>query len=56
MEIQQEVLALLAQAHKRTPKDPIVATRYARELREDEQINAAIRTLEPLREEKESKC
>ena len=44
----QEVLAMLAQVHARSPKDPIVATRYARALRDDEQINAAIRTLEPF--------
>lgn len=43
----QEVLAILGQVHKRNPKDPIVATRYAHALREDEQIKAAIRTLEP---------
>lgn len=44
----QEVLALLGQVHKRSPKDPIVATRYAVALRDDEQINAAIRTLKPF--------
>lgn len=44
----QEVLALLGQVHRRNPKDAAVATRYGRALREDEQINAAIRTLEPF--------
>jgi Flp pilus assembly protein TadD len=42
----QEILAMLAQIHGRNPDDAIVATRYGRALREDEQINAAIRTLE----------
>lgn len=44
----QETLAILAKVHARNPKDPIVATRYARALRDDEQINAAVRTLEPF--------
>ena len=44
----QETLAILGKVHARNPKDPIVATRYARALRDDEQINAAIRTLEPF--------
>ena len=44
----QEALALLQQVHARNPKDPIVATRYGRALREDDQINAAIRTLKPF--------
>ncbi len=43
----QEALALLAQVHSRNPEDAIVATRYARALREDDQISAAIRTLSP---------
>ncbi|MCI5061227.1 MAG: hypothetical protein MRY79_09215 [Alphaproteobacteria bacterium] len=44
----QEVLSILAQVHGRNPSDPIVATRYARALREDDQINAAARILEPF--------
>jgi Flp pilus assembly protein TadD len=44
----QEILAMLAQVHGRNPDDAIVATRYGRALREDNQINAAIRTLEPF--------
>lgn len=43
----QEALGLLAQVHQSHPADAIVATRYARALREDDQINAAIRTLSP---------
>jgi len=43
----QEILALLGQVHNRNPNDSAVATRYAIALREDEQINAAIRTLTP---------
>lgn len=44
----QEILALLGQVHNRNPKDAAVATRYAIALREDEQINAAVRTLTPF--------
>ena len=44
----QDALAILDQIHARNPKDPIVATRYARALREDDQINAAVRTLNPF--------
>ncbi|HPF78434.1 MAG TPA: tetratricopeptide repeat protein [Alphaproteobacteria bacterium] len=44
----QEVLAILGQVQARNPKDPVVAIRYARALRDDEQINAAIRTLAPF--------
>lgn len=44
----QEVLALLGQIHARNPEDAIVATRYGRALREDNQINASIRTLAPF--------
>lgn len=44
----QEILATLEQVYKRNPNDPIVATRYARALREDQQIKTAIRTLEPF--------
>lgn len=44
----QEILAMLGQIHARNPDDPIVATRYGRALREDDQINAAARTLEPF--------
>jgi Flp pilus assembly protein TadD len=44
----QEILAILGQVHRRSPEDAIVATRYGRALREDDQIKAAIRTLEPF--------
>ena len=44
----QEILAMLAQIHGRNPDDAIVATRYGRALREDDQINIAIRTLKPF--------
>lgn len=44
----QEILAMLGQVHGRNPQDAAVATRYAIALREDEQINAAIRTLTPF--------
>ena len=43
----QEILAMLAQIHGRNPNDAIVATRYARALRSDDQINMAINTLSP---------
>ena len=46
----QEVLSILSQVHSRNPDDPIVATRYARALREDDQINSAARVLEPFLE------
>ena len=44
----QEILAMLAQVNARNPNDAAVATRYANALREDDQINAAIRTLQPF--------
>lgn len=44
----QEILALLGQINARNPEDAIVATRLGRALREDNQINAAIRTLVPF--------
>ncbi|HPD83752.1 MAG: tetratricopeptide repeat protein [Alphaproteobacteria bacterium] len=44
----QDVLAMLGQVYARHPEDPIVATRYGRALREDDQINAAVRTLTPF--------
>lgn len=44
----QETLLILEQVFNRNPDDPIVATRYAKALREDSQINAAIRTLAPF--------
>jgi len=47
-----QVLTLLAQMHQRDPNDPITATRYARALREDEQINKARLILAPIVKEK----
>jgi Flp pilus assembly protein TadD len=44
----QEALAILANVHQKNPEDAIVATRYGRALREDDQINASIRTLAPF--------
>lgn len=44
----QEILLILERVYVRNPKDPIVATRYARALREDDQINASIRILQPF--------
>jgi len=44
----QEILATLEQVHRRNPEDPVVATRYARALRDDEQINASVRVLKPF--------
>lgn len=44
----QEILATLQQVHQRHPNDAIVATRYGRALREDDQINASVRTLKPF--------
>ncbi len=42
----QEVIATLAQINSRNPNDAIIATRYARALREDDQINKAQRILQ----------
>lgn len=44
----QEVIATLAQIQARNPNDAIIATRYARELREDDQMMSAKRILEPF--------
>ncbi len=44
----QEVLLTLSQVHKRNLDNPIVATRYARALREDDQVNEAVRVLIPF--------
>lgn len=44
----QEALAILDKIYARNPDDPILATRYARALREDDQIAAATRTLSPF--------
>lgn len=44
----QQVIATLAQINARNPDDSIIATRYARALREDDQINKAQRTLQPF--------
>ena len=49
----QQVIATLEQIVKRNPNDAIIATRYARELREDDQMNKAIRVLKPHVEAKE---
>lgn len=43
----QTILAVLKDIHMKNRNDPIVATRYGRALREDDQINAASRILEP---------
>lgn len=44
----QEILAMLAQVNGRNAADAAVATRYANALREDDQINAAVRVLQPF--------
>ena len=44
----QQILATLRQVHSRNPKDPVVAARYARALRDDDQIKAASRVLSPF--------
>ena len=44
----QRVLAVLKDIYAKNPRDSIVATRYGRALREDDQINASVRTLEPF--------
>ena len=44
----QQVIATLAQINSHNPNDAIIATRYARALREDDQINKAQRTLQPF--------
>ncbi len=44
----QQILAVLKDIHTQNPNDPIVATRYGRALREDDQVNAASRILEPF--------
>ncbi|MEM7618222.1 MAG: tetratricopeptide repeat protein [Pseudomonadota bacterium] len=41
----QLVLENLKTLHAENPEDPIVATRYGRALREDDQVNAAVRIL-----------
>lgn len=43
----QKTLAILKDIHSKNPNDPIVATRYGRALREDDQINVASRILQP---------
>jgi len=43
----QKILATLKDIHMNNKNDPIVATRYGRALREDDQVNAASRILEP---------
>lgn len=43
----QTILSVLKDIHMKNKNDPIVATRYGRALREDDQINAASRILEP---------
>lgn len=44
----QEALALLSELHNRTPEDPQLAARYAKALREDDQIKKAITVLNPF--------
>jgi len=44
----QQILSLLEQTYRRNPKDANLAARYARALREDDQIKAAIRILTPF--------
>lgn len=44
----QEILSILERVYVRNPKDPIVATRYARSLRNDDQVNASMRILQPF--------
>jgi len=44
----QEIIATLAQIHSRNPQDAIIATRYARSLRENDQINKAQGVLRPF--------
>ena len=44
----QKVLSLLQNIHAKNPNDAIVATRYGRALREDDQVNAAVRVLGPF--------
>lgn len=41
-------LAILEQMHRRDPKDPVVAVRFAKALREDDQINRAATVLRPV--------
>jgi len=44
----QAVLATLKTIHSKNPDDAVVATRYGRALREDDQVNAAVRVLSPF--------
>ncbi len=44
----QEVLAILQQSHKRDPQNVDLAVKYAKALREDDQINVAKRILTPF--------
>lgn len=44
----QEAIAILKKVYTNNSDDPIVAVRYARALREDDQINAAARILTPF--------
>ena len=44
----KEIIATLAQIHSRNPNDAIIATRYARALRESDQINKAQSILRPF--------
>lgn len=45
---QQQVIATLAQIQSRNPDDVILATRYARALREGDQLNKAQKVLQPF--------
>ncbi len=44
----QEIISTLAQINTRNPEDAIIATRYARALREDNQFNKAQNILKPF--------
>ena len=44
----QQILATLKNIHAANPNDAVVASRYGRALREDDQINASVRILEPF--------
>lgn len=43
-----QVIGILEQIHNRNPEDAIIATRYARALREDDQIQKAVQALRPF--------
>lgn len=49
-----ETLSLMEKIYDRNPKDPVVATNFAQELREDEQLNRARQVLLPFTEGKDA--